>query len=67
MSADTKVECRHCGRSKMVSFSRCLSAGWPKCCGWTMALVETAADIDQALGDAFRSATVSVEIGGPER
>lgn len=37
---DSKVECQECKKSEQVNFARCLGAGWPKCCGYTMRLIE---------------------------
>lgn len=32
------VWCRTCGRSQGVDSARALSAGWPRCCGYTMTI-----------------------------
>ena len=32
------VWCRHCQRIQSVSSTDCLQHGWPKCCGFTMAI-----------------------------
>ncbi len=33
------VWCRHCKRAPIkVSSARCLTSGWPKCCGYTMTI-----------------------------
>ncbi len=31
-----EVYCRKCGRVERVNYARCLTHGWPKCCGETM-------------------------------
>ena len=54
MSENTLVRCDACGCEKRVDFSRCLRSGWPKCCnGYTMKIITTKANIEQAVGDAF--------------
>ncbi len=56
MSADSNVECSRCGNSKVADFARCLREGWPMCCGYTMRLIHTAADIEHAVGEAMHEA-----------
>src|SRR5690606_9799527 len=51
--SDSLCKCRKCGREERVNFSYCLTHGWPACCGQTMMLEHTDADIDQAVGDAL--------------
>lgn len=43
---DSLVRCIHCGREEQVTFIYCLKNGWPKCCGYTMRLIETKANIE---------------------
>jgi hypothetical protein len=42
---DTLVKCTVCGREEHPSFAGSLRNGWPKCCGYTMRLLRTDADI----------------------
>ena len=51
--ADSYVKCDGCGQSKQVDFAVCLRSGWPECCGKTMRLRNTQADIDAAVGKAM--------------
>lgn len=46
---DSLVRCLECGREAHVNFAFCLKHGWPKCCGLTMDLVNTEADIEEAV------------------
>ena len=55
---NTKVKCSKCGREEKVNFSHCLVRGWPKCCGYTMTLVATRANIEKATEEAIRSTTI---------
>jgi len=48
--SDSLVKCDTCGREQKVKFGDCLKSGWPECCGFTMALIRTRADIDAAVG-----------------
>lgn len=52
---DSLVRCNKCGREKRVSFAACLRSGWPKCEGYTMTLVTTAADVAEATTTVLRS------------
>lgn len=36
--ARNKVWCKKCGREQKVDSAKCLSKGWPKCCGDTMTI-----------------------------
>lgn len=51
--ADSYVKCDKCSASKQVDFTACLRSGWPKCCGKTMRLINTQADIDAAVSKAM--------------
>lgn len=46
------VKCDKCGATKEVDFAACVRKGWPTCCGYTMRLLRTQADIDAAVGKA---------------
>lgn len=49
-TSDSKVKCESCGREAQPNFAKCLREGWPECCGSTMRLMNTQADIGQAVG-----------------
>ncbi|HMS60652.1 MAG TPA: hypothetical protein PKD63_00110 [Solirubrobacteraceae bacterium] len=51
---DTKLVCTACGRESTTAFASSLRTGWEKCCGYTMRLVRTDADIAAAVGAAVR-------------
>ena len=53
---NSRVECRHCGASQQVDFGRCLRHGWPECCGETMMLLSTKANIGAAVGEIVKEA-----------
>lgn len=46
---DTECRCRHCNKAQFVNFATCLKEGWPECCGWTMQLILTKADIPEEI------------------
>lgn len=50
---DSFLRCTECGREQTTNFSGSLQNGWPKCCGYTMRLESTKADIGAAVGDAI--------------
>ena len=52
---DTKVKCSKCGKEKQVNFKECLGSGWPKCCGYTMRMINTKANIEQAVSESIRN------------
>ena len=52
-TGNTTVRCDKCSREQRVNFSVCLRTGWPKCCGYTMRLMTTKADIAAAVDEAF--------------
>lgn len=59
---DSLVQCQTCGREENVSFGHCLFNGWPKCCGYTMRLMTTDADIDKAVSQGIsKHATIEVQ------
>jgi hypothetical protein len=45
---DSYLRCTVCGRESTTSFASSLHTGWEKCCGYTMTLVRTEADIEAA-------------------
>lgn len=57
---DTIVECRKCGRKQHLDFKYGLTNGWSQCCGETMRIIKTDADIDKAVKFAI-GATVTIE------
>ena len=52
--ADSKLRCSVCGREDEVDFAHGLRHGWPKCCGYTMTLERTEADVEKATGKVIR-------------
>lgn len=46
---DSFLRCTVCGRTSTASFSSSLRTGWEKCCGYTMRLERTDADVGGAL------------------
>ena len=54
---DSLVRCIHCGKEERVTFIYCLKNGWPKCCGYTMRLVETKANIEMNVSVICADAT----------
>jgi hypothetical protein len=48
--ADTYLRCTVCGRTSTTGFASSLKRGWEKCCGYTMRLVRTEADVERAVG-----------------
>ena len=46
---DTVVECSKCGRRQYLMFANGLKNGWSKCCGYTMSIIFTDADINKAV------------------
>lgn len=54
---DTTVGCTVCGRTQATGFGSSLRNGWPKCCGYTMRLMRTTADIEAVAGASLRAQT----------
>lgn len=52
---DSMVQCLECGRQEQVNFAHCLRRGWPKCCGYTMRLMEHP-DVSEVMADVLRPA-----------
>lgn len=44
--SDTFLRCTVCGRETTTSFGGSLRDGWPRCCGYTMRLERTDADVE---------------------
>lgn len=61
MPDDSYVKCDECSETKTVNFAHCLRDGWPVCCGHTMRLLRTEADIDAAVGKAVKGASFEVK------
>lgn len=54
MSApDSTLLCTVCGRQSTTAFASSLRDGWERCCGYTMTLVRTTADVEGAVVDAI--------------
>lgn len=49
MAKDTLVKCDVCGKSKKVDFGYCLSNGWPECCGYTMRMIKSDANVEKTM------------------
>lgn len=45
-SQDSYLRCTVCGRESTTSFASSLRSGWERCCGLTMTLVRTTADVE---------------------
>ena len=54
--ADTNLVCTVCGRESTTSFASSLKSGWETCCGYTMHLVTTSANIGDAVTAAMGNA-----------
>lgn len=52
---DSYLRCMVCGRESTTSFASSLRSGWEKCCGYTMRLERTDANIDEAVEEAVTS------------
>lgn len=50
---DSYLECSACGKKARTNFGHSLRNGWPMCCGYTMRLLQTAANIEHAVGAAI--------------
>jgi hypothetical protein len=46
---DTVVQCKKCGRKQYLEFINGMKNGWSKCCGETMLLLKTTADMKQVI------------------
>ena len=55
---DSYLRCTVCGRHSTTNFASSLRSGWEKCCGYTMRLEGTKADIDSAV-----KTTISAQVG----
>ncbi len=49
---NTTVKCRYCGKIIHVDFGYRMRTGWPKCCNYTMDLIDTTVNIKRAAEDA---------------
>jgi hypothetical protein len=56
--ADSYLRCTVCGRTSTTDFASSLRTGWERCCGYTMRLERTDADIEAAVASAFDGAEV---------
>ena len=55
--ADSYLKCAVCGRESTTDFASSLRDGWEKCCGYTMRLERTEADIEAKVGVLFGQIT----------
>jgi len=51
---DTIVQCKKCGRKQRLRFADGLKSGWGMCCGYTMSIVYTEADIEEAVKEVIK-------------
>jgi hypothetical protein len=51
---DTLLRCTTCGRTSRTSFASSLTEGWERCCGYTMRLESTTADIEASVRQVLR-------------
>lgn len=50
---DTVVQCKKCGKKQHLDFVDGLKNGWPKCCGYTMTIIESTANVGQVVRANF--------------
>lgn len=50
---DTVVQCKKCGRKQFLDFANGLKNGWSKCCGETMSILKTVADVERETSKAL--------------
>jgi hypothetical protein len=55
--ADSYLRCTICGRTSTTDFASSLRTGWERCCGYTMRLERTDADIEAAVGSVVGQAS----------
>lgn len=55
----TVVQCKKCGRKQYLQFANGLKNGWSKCCGYTMPIIKTTANIEEATKTA-----INKQLGG---
>ncbi len=48
---NSQIKCQSCGAAAEVDFAKCLRSGWPECCGSTMELLSTQANIENTVGE----------------
>ena len=51
---DTLVQCKKCGKKQYLNFINGLKNGWDKCCGETMIIIKTTANIDACIGEIVK-------------
>lgn len=61
---DSYLRCTVCGRESTTNFASSLRHGWERCCGYTMRLERTTADIDAAVGGVVGAALAAAEQEG---
>lgn len=57
---DSYLRCTVCGRESTTNFASSLRSGWERCCGLTMRLERTDADIGAAVGEQFEGVRAAV-------
>ena len=58
---DTVVQCKKCGRKQYLDFINGLKNGWSQCCGQTMPILKTTANIPQVMKEIVKEIFVGVE------
>ena len=53
MGYNTAVRCKKCGKIQYLEFKNGLKNGWSKCCGETMPIIKTIANIEKATKEAI--------------
>jgi hypothetical protein len=46
---DTVVQCKKCGRKQFLDFINGLKNGWSSCCGQTMPILKTTANVSEIM------------------
>jgi hypothetical protein len=64
---DTKVTCNYCDNEKWISFNDALQKGWPACCGYTMEMTDTQADIEEEMDKVLAKKKVRLRSKYSER
>jgi len=53
---DTVVQCKKCGKKQYLNFINGLRNGWSICCGYTMPIIHTKANIERDIDVLFLEA-----------
>ena len=66
-NVDTKVTCNYCDNEKWINFNDALSGGWPRCCGYTMEIVNTQSDLEEEIDKVLAKKKVRLKSKYSER